>query len=195
MVDALRPPEAAAPVADAWAEETVDEPEGHVMVGPWSDAEETGGTDALEAGADPAAEPVEASDDAVASDAVTEDEADVTASVMAAMTEGDAAEAEAAAEPTADAAADEAPEADTDTDTASAEAAEPATTEETAAEPEPKFTFGQPKGQVAAMWRRVSAEADLSDNEQYLACVATLLDEVQEILRANVDTAGGGKMY
>ena len=45
-------------------------------------------------------------------------------------------------------------------------------------------SFGLEDGTVAALWDRIAGDADLSDNERFLACVSSLLVEVQGLLKA-----------
>lgn len=53
----------------------------------------------------------------------------------------------------------------------------------------PQTSFGQPNCTVERMWRRITADADLADNERFIACIATLLEEVQELIKAQDVTA------
>ena len=50
--------------------------------------------------------------------------------------------------------------------------------------PAANTSFGLENGTVAALWDSIAVDADLSDNERFLACVSDLLVQVQGLLKA-----------
>ena len=55
---------------------------------------------------------------------------------------------------------------------------------EESAVPAENTSFGLENGTVAALWDSIVVDADLSDNERFLACVSDLLVQVQGLLKA-----------
>ena len=52
-------------------------------------------------------------------------------------------------------------------------------------------SFGLENGTVAALWDSIAVDADLSDNERFLACVSDLLVQVQGLLKAQGNETPG----